>query len=305
MSRKGKGATINGVLLLDKPAGHTSNQALQAVKRCLRARKAGHTGSLDPIATGLLPICLGEATKLSGFLLESDKRYEVRARLGVVTDTGDSEGAITQQRDVPELNRDAIDEAAAAFRGEIVQTPHMYSAIKQGGRPLYELARRGEEVPREPRRVTIHELNVLALDGGEVLLEVACSKGTYIRSLVEDLGEALGCGAHVSALRRTAVGGFEADDPQLVTLEQLAKAAEEGSEAVARWIKPPDAALQDIPVVTLSRTAAYYLRQGQAIQVPRAPTSGLVRVYDDDLLVGVGRVISDGRIAPKRLLHLA
>lgn len=303
MKRKGKD-TLHGVLLLDKPAGYTSNGALQSVKRLLRVRKAGHTGSLDPIATGLLPICLGEATKLSGFLLESDKGYEVAVRLGVTTNTGDSDGHVLAERPVPPLDIPAIDEAAARFRGTIEQIPHMFSAIKQGGQPLYELAREGREVERQPRQVIISELTVVELTDDELILRVACSKGTYIRSLVEDLGDALGCGAHVVRLRRTAVGGFEADDPQLISLEALGRLTTDAPETVGQWIKAPDTVLQELPRVALSNTAAYYLRQGQAIQVPKAPTSGLVRVYDEDVFVGVGKVLSDGRIAPKRLLHL-
>lgn len=216
---------VSGIVLLDKPAGITSNAALQTVKRLFRARKAGHTGSLDPLATGLLPICLGEATKLSGFLLDADKRYRTEIRLGVTTTTGDAEGETLRVREVADLDRARVAEAVARFTGEIEQIPPMHSALKRNGMPLYKLARQGIEVERAPRPVVIHALELVRCEADRIELDVRCSKGTYIRVLAEDIGEALGCGAHVGALRRTGVGGFDAG--RMVALETLRAVAEQ------------------------------------------------------------------------------
>jgi len=301
---KSRGRKVNGILLLDKPVGITSNAALQEVKRLLFAAKAGHTGNLDPLASGMLPICLGEATKLSAYLLDADKVYLGTCKLGVRTSTADAEGEIIESRAVPELDEAQVDAILERFRGDIEQIPPMHSAIKQNGQPLYKLARQGIEVERKPRQVTIHELRIVRLEGDEIELYVHCSKGTYIRTLVEDLGEALGCGAHLSQLRRIRVGPFQEEG--MVTLDTLREEAEEGPEALDRFLLPLDTALGDYPEVKLSESSLFYVRQGQAVQVPQAPTAGWVRLFDNaGDFVGVGAVLDDGRIAPKRLISQA
>jgi tRNA pseudouridine55 synthase len=291
---------VDGVLLLDKPAGLTSNDALQRAKRLLRARKAGHTGSLDPIATGLLPLCFGEATKISRFLLEADKRYLTTFKLGEITDTGDSQGEVTERRPV-NVTRRQIERSLARFQGEIEQVPPMYSAIKRDGQPLYKLARQGIEVEREARRVRVEELRVIDFREGELVeLEIACGSGFYVRSFAHDLGELLGCGAHVAALRRLAVGGF--DVSRAVTLEQLEAAGE--PEDRDRLLLSTDEGLAHLPGVTLSRDAAYYLCRGQSVRAEDTPRSGWVRLYTETRrFLGVGVALGDGRVAPKRLLQ--
>ena len=214
-----KGRNVNGILLLDKPTGITSNEALQSVKRLFKARKAGHTGSLDPLASGLLPICLGEATKASGFLLDADKHYQVRCKLGEKTATGDAEGEVIESRPLEGVDAARIESVLAGFRGEIVQIPPMYSAVKHQGQRLYKLARQGVEVEREPRDITIHKLILEAVELPFFDLDVHCTKGTYVRTLAEDIGEALGCGAHVSGLRRLGVGPY--DSQEMVTMERV------------------------------------------------------------------------------------
>jgi tRNA pseudouridine55 synthase len=292
---------VVGVLLLDKPVGWTSNAALQAVKRLYRAKKAGHTGSLDPLASGLLPICLGEATKLSGLLLDADKAYRFTCRLGVTTATGDAEGEVLATRPVGALSRERIEAALRGFIGPIRQIPPMYSAVKRAGQPLYKLARQGIEVERTPREVTVRELRLLRQDAEELEFELRCSKGTYVRALAADLGEALGCGAHVSALRRTAVEPYDAD--RMVALEALREAAEQGLAALDRWLLPPDSAVAGLPAVSVSGDAAFYVRQGQPVLVPRAPTRGRVRLYEGERrFLGIGEILDDGRVAPRRLL---
>ena len=292
---------VVGVLLLDKPVGWTSNAALQAVKRLYRAKKAGHTGSLDPLASGLLPICLGEATKLSGLLLDADKAYRFTCRLGVTTATGDAEGEVLATRPVGALSRERIEAALRGFIGPIRQLPPMYSAVKRAGQPLYKLARRGIEVERTPREVTVHELRLLRQDAEELEFELRCSKGTYVRALATDLGEALGCGAHVSALRRTAVEPYDA--ARMVALEALREAAERGLAALDRWLLPPDSAVASWPEVSVWGDSAFYLRQGQPVLVPRAPTRGWVRLYEGERrFLGIGEILDDGRVAPRRLL---
>ena len=292
---------VVGVLLLDKPVGWTSNAALQAVKRLYRAKKAGHTGSLDPLASGLLPICLGEATKLSGALLNADKAYQFTCRLGVTTATGDAEGEVLATRPVGELSRARVEAELRRFIGPIRQLPPMYSAVKRAGQPLYKLARRGIEVERTPREVTVHELRLLRQDAEELEFELRCSKGTYVRALAADLGEALGCGAHVSALRRTAVEPYDA--ARMVALEALREAAERGLAALDRWLLPPDSAVASWPEVSVWGDSAFYLRQGQPVLVPRAPTRGWVRLYEGERrFLGIGEILDDGRVAPRRLL---
>jgi tRNA pseudouridine55 synthase len=302
--RRVSGRDVHGILLLDKPAGMSSNAALQRVKRLFFAKKAGHTGSLDPIATGLLPICLGEATKVSAYLLDADKGYRVTVKLGQKTTTGDIEGEVLESLPVPELSEAEVEKLLAGFVGEIDQIPPMYSALKRDGQPLYKLARQGIEVERKARRVTIYSIKLLAMRTDELDLEVLCSKGTYIRSLSEDIGEALGCGAHVAVLRRTLTGGFKLVDA--ITLEQLEKMRDEGpAETLDSLLLPLDSALEEWPAIRLNSEMARYLCQGQAVLVPKAPTSGLVKIYgDENEFLGIGHILEDGRVAPKRLLNL-
>jgi len=293
---------VNGVLLLDKPRGMSSNQALQKVRWLLNAEKAGHTGSLDPLATGVLPLCFGEATKFSQYLLDADKGYETLARLGVTTTTGDAEGEVLEERQVT-VGREALEAVLPRFRGEIEQVPPMYSALKKDGQPLYKLARAGEVVEREARSVTIARLELLAFEAPCATLAVSCSKGTYIRTLVEDIGRELGCGAHVAALRRTQAGPFGL--AQAVTLEELVQVhAEGGNEALDRFLLPVDAGLEHWPLLQLSEHSAYYWLHGQPVRAPEAPKFGMLRVQDHEgRFIGIGEVTDDGRIAPRRLIR--
>ncbi|WP_428603805.1 tRNA pseudouridine(55) synthase TruB [Sedimenticola sp.] len=300
--RRQRGRNVQGILLFDKPLGESSNKALQKVKNLYYASKAGHTGSLDPLATGLLPICFGGATKVSAFLLDADKRYWVRIKLGETTSTGDSEGELLATRPTDAVTAEGLSAALQGFLGEIEQVPPMYSALKHQGERLYKLARDGVEVERKPRRVTIHEIRLLGCEWPEFELEVHCSKGTYIRTLAEDIGEALGCGAHVVCLRRTQVGPFSGEN--MLDMEALQAAAEQGGrDALDALLLPVDAALTSWPAVHLNSDSSFYLRQGQAVLVPKAPTEGRVRLYDDqENFIGVGEVLDDGRVAPKRLI---
>ena len=299
--RRAKGRDINGILLLDKPSGITSNDALQRVKRLYFARKAGHTGSLDPLASGVLPICMGEATKISAFLLDADKHYRVRCQLGVRTSTGDAEGEVLETRAVGSYSPQQLEAVLQQFRGSIEQIPPMYSALKHQGQRLYKLARQGVEVERQPRSVQIHTLTLGGQGDDWIDIEVHCSKGTYVRTLVEDLGEQLGCGAHVSALRRTGVGPY--DDSQLVSIATLEELKQRDPAAMDRLLLPIESALSQWPDVKLSSDAAFYLQQGQAVLVPHAPTSGWVRLYErDHTFLGMGEILDDGRVAPRRLM---
>jgi tRNA pseudouridine55 synthase len=292
--------TVDGVLLLDKPTGRTSNSVLQQVKRIYRARKAGHTGSLDPLASGMLPVCLGQATKLSSYLLSADKVYRVTARFGARTDTADADGQIVEESPVVEVSEDALKAVLDDFCGEIQQVPPMYSALKQDGKRLYELARQGLEVHREPRTVRIHALDIESFDPHEPSIRVQCSKGTYVRTLVEDIAKALGTLGHVIALRRLSVYPFE--EGHLIDMEALEAAAEVGTDAMDGLLLPVDQAIADWPAVYLDTEAADYLRQGNSVNASRGVDSGLVRLYDDSQsFLGIGEVMLDGRIAPKRL----
>ena len=298
--RRARGRVVNGILVLDKPVGMGSNEVLQRVKRLYRARKAGHTGSLDRLASGLLPLCFGEATKLSGYLLNADKHYVATFRLGVTTSTGDAEGEVILRRPVPEFAASTIDDAVARFRGEIEQIPPMHSALKHKGKRLYQLAHEGIVVERQPRRLTIHRFDVLRVDGEHLDVEVLCSKGTYIRTLAEDLGEVLGCGASVAALRRVGAGPFEAGD--MVELAAVESLAEAGRDALDAALRPMEAAVSQWPGVRLPEGVAFYLRKGQPVLVPHAPTEGWVRIHSESAgFIGVGEVLDDGRIAPRRL----
>ncbi|VAX07666.1 tRNA pseudouridine(55) synthase [hydrothermal vent metagenome] len=299
--QKQRGRNVQGILLLDKPLGITSNAALQQVKRIFRARKAGHTGSLDPLANGLLPICFGSATKISAYLLDANKHYRVKVKLGITTTTADAEGEVLETRPVEGVTEPDVRKVLEGFLGEIQQLPPMYSALKHNGERLYKLARQGIEVEREPRGVTIYALELLSYDLLEIELDVSCSKGTYIRTLAEDVGEALGCGAHVSALRRTGVGPFGMDG--MVDAATIEATAELGLDALDQLLLPVDSAVSDWPEVRVSDDAAYYLRQGQAVQVPKAPTEGWVRLYaGEGVFLGVGQIQDDGKVATKRLI---
>lgn len=299
-NKKRGGREVNGILLLDKPRGLTSNAALQEAKRAFKANKAGHTGSLDPIATGLLPLCFGEATKVSSFFLHADKRYTSTFTLGVATDTGDAEGRELTRAETVTVTDAVIEKEINTFRGEFEQTPPMYSAIKFQGQPLYKLARQGIEIERKPRRVTVYELSFSRIDGLNIEVFLHCSSGFYVRSLADELGKRIGCGAHVSALRRTGVGEFSVDDA--VPLEQIQQ--ENDPMLLDSLLIPTDAALNHLPEVNLSEDAAFYLCRGQAVKAANVPGNGCVRLYTSEAgFLGVGEVLEDGRIAPKRLFN--
>ena len=303
-SGRQRAAPVNGLLLLDKPAGITSNQALQKVKRLLQAKKAGHTGSLDPAATGMLPLCFGEATKVCAYLLGADKTYRVTARLGEATDTGDADGEITQTAAVPDLDRHGWEQVLEQFRGEIDQVPPMYSALKKDGKRLYELARKGQVVERDARRVRIDELSLLEISGSRLVMRVHCSKGTYVRTLVEDIARAAGTVAHTARLHRETVGDFQAED--MLDLPGAERVAEAGPEALRARLMPADAALSSWPDYHIAEDAAERFCGGQAIAVAGAGAEGLVRVYaGEERFLGVGQLGSDGMLAPRRIFRLA
>lgn len=309
MSRpRRRGRDINGVLLLDKHQGLSSNDVLQKVKRIYNANKAGHTGALDPLATGMLPICLGESTKFSQFLLDADKRYRVIARLGQRTNTSDADGEVVQERPV-EFTQEQLDAALEQFRGDSQQIPSMYSALKHQGKPLYEYARQGIDVPREARDITVYELQFIRWEGGELELEIHCSKGTYIRTIIDDLGEVLGCGAHVIYLRRVQVSNYPSE--RMVSLEQLqqmvAAAEEAGVEprtVLDPLLLPMDTAASHLPEINLTDVVATYVLQGQPVQVQGLPAEGMVRINvgEKRRFIGVGEVDDQGRLAPRRLV---
>ncbi|MBK5963874.1 tRNA pseudouridine(55) synthase TruB [Thiocystis minor] len=302
--RRSSGRNVTGILLLDKPLGLSSNDALQRVKRFYQAAKAGHTGSLDPLATGLLPCCLGDATKFSAFLLDADKRYRVRVRLGVTTTTADAEGEVVETRPVVGVDETRVREVLRGFLGGIDQMPPMYSAVKHQGQRLYKLARQGVEVERQTRRIEIFSLDLLSFELPEIELDVHCSKGTYVRTLAEEIGRELGCGGYVSQLRRTGVGPYAEPAAPFVTLDQVESMSEdETPQRLDALLLPLDSALGHWPAVKLSADAAFYLGQGQAVLIPQAPTEGLVRLYDaSSHFVGVGTILEDGKVQPKRLI---
>lgn len=288
---------VSGVLLLDKPAGISSNTALQKAKRLYQAAKAGHTGNLDPFATGLLPVCFGEATKFSQFLLDADKTYQGLIRLGQTTTTGDPEGEVLTRQDV-RVGLEQVRQVLERFIGKISQVPPMYSALKRDGKALYEYARQGLEVERAPREVTIYSLILERFEGDELLVTVSCSKGTYIRTLAEDIGKTLGCGAYLQALRRIAIGEFEIKDA--FTLEQLEVMTVEERDAL---LLSGDSLLQGYPQVVLDKDSVFYLQRGQAVWLPRITEQGVVRLYDETgLFLGIGEVTEDGKVAPRRLV---
>ncbi len=293
---------VTGLLLLDKPEGLTSNQALQRVKRLFAARKAGHTGSLDPIATGMLPLCLGEATKLSAYLLKAQKRYRVRAEVGRKTDTGDTTGATLREATPVHLARERLEAVLERFTGEIEQVPPMYSALKHKGRRLYKLAREGRTVERAPRRVLIHDLRIEECSHSAPMLSVSCGSGVYVRTLIEDLAESLGTLACVSALRRLSVAPFE--ETSMISMEALESAAAKGYSALDDMLLPADAAVEQLPAVRLSADESFYLQRGNPVAAGRGQQPGEVRLYADSArFIGIGEVTLNGQVAPRRLFN--
>ncbi len=305
MSKRKSGLNVHGIILLDKRLGVSSNKALQEVRRLFNANKAGHTGSLDPLATGLLPLCFGEATKVSAMMLDDNKRYQVVVQLGVMTDTGDAEGEVIKTVAVPDIDDDELMLSLQQFRGEIDQVPPMYSALKHNGKKLYELAREGITIERKARRISIFDLKLLAssLTGqnktNQLVLEVFCSKGTYIRSLAEDLGDALGVCGTVLELRRLGAGMFNI--AQAKTIEQLtAMSVQELQQSLIAIDSP----LQAFPAVNLSEQQAVAIKYGQSVQLISGSIEGVVRLYHDEVFLGLGEMLLDGKIAPKRLFNM-
>jgi tRNA pseudouridine55 synthase len=286
-------------LLLDKRLGVSSNKALQEVRRLFNANKAGHTGSLDPLATGLLPLCFGEATKVSGMMLDDDKRYAVTIQLGVMTDSGDAEGEVLETKPVPPISLEQLNTCLQHFTGEIEQVPPMYSALKHNGKKLYELAREGITVDRKARRITLYELKLVEFADDKLSLEVFCSKGTYIRSLAEDIGHYFGCGGTVTALHRLQAGQFQLDDAH--TIEQLSTMTEQELQAC---LIPVDAPLQTIAAVQLSEQQATAIQYGQTIDF-ELKNQGSVRLYHNELFLGLGEMTLNGKLSPKKLFNLS
>ncbi len=297
--RRAKGRKVNGILLLDKPQGISSNKALQEVKHLFFAAKAGHTGALDPLATGMLPICFGEATKFSHFLLNSDKGYRVTAKLGVRTDSCDSTGEVTETKPV-NVSKKQLMQALDAFRGDTKQIPSMFSALKHNGQPLYKLARQGIEIEREARDITVYHLELISFEDDLVELDIECSKGTYIRNIVDDLGQLLGCGAHVTQLRRIFVADYPVDE--MITIEQLKQEREQDLSLDTHLI-PMDSPLLDYEEAILDEDSAHYFCQGQALNYPDLEEGEVIRVYDEnDRFLGVAEVNDELMLAPKRLV---
>ena len=299
--RRNRGRSIKGIVLLNKACGLSSNAALQQVKKLYEANKAGHTGSLDPLATGVLPLCLGEATKVSQFLLNSDKRYRTKIKLGERTDSGDKTGTIIQSIADFSVSEADIEKELAAFRGEIEQLPPMHSALKVDGVPLYKMARKGIEIRREKRKVTIYEINLLNIVEDVIELDITCSKGTYIRTIADDLGQALGCGANIIELRRTEAGVFREEDCK--DLEALSELKVQGGlEVIDEQLIPMDQAIAELPEVNLPSLTASHLKNGQAVIVRHLPKEGLVRLYEEEQFIGIGCIDDDGKVAPRRLI---
>ncbi|WP_106475828.1 tRNA pseudouridine(55) synthase TruB [Phytohalomonas tamaricis] len=301
MARRRRGMPIDGVLLLDKPKGMSSNRALQKARGLFQAQKAGHTGTLDPMATGLLPVCFGEATKFSSHLLDADKCYLARVQLGVTTDSGDAEGNVLKQRALPQLDRQQVRQVLNGFLGEIEQIPPMYSALKHQGRPLYELARAGKEIVRAPRRITIYHIALLDFQPSHFDIEVSCSKGTYIRTLAEDIGHSLGCGAHLSMLRRLKTGPF--DSRSMIDLEKLE--AMDDMKTRGSHLLPVDVLIDHLPRLDVDKGTAEKIILGQRVRVDTAElgVDSTVRLYHDRRLLGLVMVSAPGELAPKRLIR--
>ena len=291
---------VDGLLLLNKPSGMSSNRALQLVRRLVNARKAGHTGSLDPAATGMLPLCFGEATKVCAYMLEADKSYRVEAKLGSTTDTGDGDGKVIGTADVPELSADEWNEILQGFCGESTQIPPMYSALKKDGKRLYELARKGVTVERDPRAIRIDEIHLLELAGNRLVFRVSCSKGTYIRVLVEDIAKNAGTIAHTARLHRESVGDFESAN--MLDMSALEALAEQGLEQIRAQLLPADIALADMPEVSVSAEEAVKFCGGMAVPAVVDEQEGLARVYEvGKRFLGVGELSGDGMLAPRRV----
>jgi len=298
--RNKKGRNITGIVIIDKPTGRSSNHVLQQVKRLFDAKKAGHTGALDPLATGVLPVCLGEATKVSSYLLDADKAYHVTCSLGVVTDSGDSDGETIATADIPVFSEQTILDILPAFIGEQDQVPPMFSALKYNGQPLYKLARQGIEVERKSRRITIYDIELLSITTDSFTLSVRCSKGTYIRTLVEEISHVLGCGGHVSMLNRVAAAGY--NEQQAISIDQLMSAAEQGREAIDQLLLPTEDALPDWPEITVNTEMVTALRLGQSVQVEQSFESAQVRLFsDDNTFLGLGEMSPQGLVSPKRV----
>jgi tRNA pseudouridine55 synthase len=299
-NRRSRSEAVDGLLLLNKPAGLTSNQALQRVKRLLNARKAGHTGSLDPAATGMLPLCFGEATKVCAFLLDADKTYRVTAKLGSATDTGDATGSVIDSADVPQMTADDWDAVLQGFLGESLQIAPMYSALKKDGKRLYELARKGETVERAPRPIRIDTIELLESAGSRLVFRVRCSKGTYVRSLVEDIARSAGTLAHTARLHRETVADFRADE--MLELRAVEESAADGPNPVRESLLPPDRALTGLPQICLDGASAERFCGGQPVEAGEALETGLARVYgEEQVFLGVGELCEDGRVAPRRI----
>jgi tRNA pseudouridine55 synthase len=299
VSKRKSGLNVHGIILLDKRLGVSSNKALQEVRRLFNANKAGHTGSLDPLATGLLPLCFGEATKVSALMLDDDKRYQVTVKLGVMTDTGDAEGQIIETKPVPPLSFEQIQTCLKKFTGAQAQVPPMYSALKHNGKKLYELAREGITIEREPRNITIYEINLLEFTPETLTLDVACSKGTYIRSLAEDIGHDLGCGGTVTALRRTQAGKFQLNEAK--TIEQLSAMT---SDELHASLIPADKPLENLQKIDLSPEQATVIRYGQAIDFATNETKQNVRLYAENVFLGLGEIGLNDKITVVRLFNL-
>ena len=297
MTRRRKGRDISGILLLDKPSGLTSNRALQQVKRAFDARKAGHTGSLDPLATGLLPLCFGEATKVSAYLLDAEKSYEADICLGITTNTGDSDGEIIATHSTDHLASVDVMDVLAGFRGEIEQIPPMFSALKKDGKRLYKLAREGVEVERTPRKVRIFDLTMLSLEKERLRIAVHCSKGTYVRTLAEDIGNSLNCGAHITALRRTGLGPFAIN--QAHELDSVV----DDPEAFEASLLNADTALTHLPAVRLGSQEVTAVMHGNAVANSNETTLGVVRMYDpNEEFLGIGEIGKDHQLCPRRIM---
>jgi len=299
VARRRKGRSISGVLLLNKPKGISSNGVLQRVRAMLNASKGGHTGNLDPMATGLLPLCFGEATKFSSYLLDADKAYIACARLGQVSDTGDAEGEIIRERSVPELTEQQILDVMARFTGDIEQIPPMYSALKQNGQPLYKLAREGKTVERKPRPVTIFQIELISWQSPDLTFSVRCSKGTYVRTLAEDMGEALDCGAHLISLHRTHTGGFDASG--MIDFDQL-QAEKDSGQSLDAHLLSADILVEHFAKKHLSEAESKRILHGQDI-ANDGDYSGMVRLYDvDSRFIGLAEASASGRLQPRRLI---
>jgi tRNA pseudouridine55 synthase len=306
MGRRGRSRDyrdVDGILILDKPFACSSNQALQQVRKLYRARKAGHCGSLDPLATGILPICLGEATKFSSYLLGANKTYRATCRLGETTTTGDAEGEVIERRSVA-VDATQIEQSLAQFLGEIEQIPPMYSALKHQGKRLYELAREGKQVERKSRRVTIYHLALLSCSTDSLSFEVSCSKGTYIRTLAEDIGAVLGCGAHLTALRRLSVDAFVEQDA--VTMERLQLLEQQGRDQLDDLLLPLTRALMQFPELKLDAASSLEISQGKRVQLEVSEAAGLCRlITEEGRFMGLGKVDPDGELTAKRLMNTA